>query len=144
MEIKKQLTIEASVDTVYQALATQTGTKGWWNTRAIVGESIGEPVLLQFNKEGTEVKMGFRIDTLDQSGKIVWECVAHSGAPWIGTKLEYNFAGKDGAVELTFRHTGWPDAMADTDATKMIEGSWDHFTGSLKAYCETGKGQPWA
>jgi hypothetical protein len=42
------------------------------------------------------------------------------------------------AVRVSFEHGGWKGAPPEP----VMQG-WKHFLGSLKAYVETGTGQPW-
>ncbi|MGI9542380.1 MAG: hypothetical protein ACR2MX_03920, partial [Cyclobacteriaceae bacterium] len=60
MDITHNLMINASPETIYDAVASEKGINGWWSKDCKVGEAEGEGSLLKFNKAGNIVEMGFR------------------------------------------------------------------------------------
>jgi len=52
--------------------------------------------------------------------------------------LNWRLAAASGATVVALEHSGWKDAPPE-----MVAQGWKHFLGSMKAYLETGTGQPW-
>lgn len=140
MDITHNLKISASAETIYNAVATQAGINGWWSKDSTVGETEGERSLLKFDKQGTIVEMGFQTVTLAPNEKVVWECTENANPAWLGTKIITEISD-DGSV--VFSHAGFDEKWKGQEAFEMTKGGWDHFVSSLKAYCESGTGQPW-
>ena len=136
--IKDEIRIEGSMSAVYDALTRQAGYRGWWNKVGEVAETVGGEAKLRFVKDGQPVNMTFRIDEMKANERVRWTCVSHDMPSWIGTSLTWRLAGGDGAVLVTLEHAGWKDA-----APAAVAQGWKHFLASLKAYIETGTGQPW-
>ena len=143
MDITHNLTINASAETIYKAVATQVGINGWWSKDCQVGETEGADSLLKFDKQGTIVEMGFRTEQLSPNQKAVWECTVNGNPAWIGTKIITEISAGDGGCSVHFSHAGFDEKWAGQDAFEMTKGGWDHFVSSLVSYCEKGEGQPW-
>lgn len=136
--IHDEITIDATAVKVYEALATQAGYRGWWNTVAEVPEAVGGEAQLRFVKDGNPVNMRYRIDELRPNQSVRWTCIAHDMPSWVGTTLEWRLRDAGGKTLVAFEHAGWTDPAP----VPVVQG-WKHFLGSLKSYVETGTGQPW-
>ena len=136
--IQDEVRIRASASQVYEALTTQAGYRGWWNKAGDVAETAGGEAKLHFVKDGTPVDMAFRIDEMKPNESVRWTCVGHDMSSWVGTTLDWRIKEASGTVVVSFEHAGWKD-----DAPEPVAQGWKHFLGSLKAYVETGTGQPW-
>jgi len=136
--IKDEIRIAAPASKVYEALTRQAGYRAWWNAAGEVAETVGGEANLHFVKEGKPVSMRFRIDEMKANQIVRWTCVGNDGPSWVGTTLTWRIDDAGGAVLLSFEHDGWKDPSPE-----MIAQSWKYFLGSLKAYVETGTGQPW-
>jgi len=136
--IKNEVTIHAAVSTVYAALTTQAGYRGWWNAVAEVPESVGGEAALNFMKEGNRVAMRYRIEELAPNERVRWLCIGHEFPLWVGTTLDWRLKQGGGSTTVLFEHAGWKEAPPEA----VIQG-WNHFVASLKSYVETGTGQPW-
>jgi uncharacterized protein YndB with AHSA1/START domain len=136
--IKDEARIQGGAAKVYEALTTQAGYRGWWNTVAEVPDATGGEAKLRFVKDGQPVNMRWRIDEMTANERVRWTCVAHDMAPWIGTTLTWRIEPAGDGVLVSLDHAGWKDAPP----APVAEG-WRHFLGSLKSYVETGTGQPW-
>jgi len=136
--IKDEIRISAPASKAYEALTRQAGYRGWWNTVARVAESVGGEAQLRFDKGGTPVHMRFRIDEMSANERVRWTCVAHDHPDWVGTSLTWRLTDAGGAVVVALDHGDWRQ-----DAPDAVAQGWKHFMGSLKAYVETGTGQPW-
>ena len=137
--IKDEVRITATLPTVYEALATQAGYRGWWNAVAAVPERVGGEAQLRFVKDGTPIHMRFRIDEMKPQQGVRWTCFAHDMPSWVGTTLDWKLGeAAGGEVLVSFEHAGWNDV-----APEAVAQGWKHFLSSLKLYVETGTGQPW-
>lgn len=143
MDITHNLTIKASPETVYNAVATHKGINGWWSKDCSVGETEGETSLLKFDKQGTIVEMGFKTIELVPSKKAIWECTENGNPAWLGTKIITEISDADGGSSVVFSHAGFDEKWKGQDGFEMTKGGWEHFVGSLVSYCEKGEGQPW-
>jgi uncharacterized protein YndB with AHSA1/START domain len=136
--IKDEVRIQAPAGRVYAALTRQEGYRGWWNAVGEVGESVGDEARLRFVKDGQPVNMRFRIDEQTANETVRWTCVGHDMADWVGTWLLWKIVGAGDGVVLSLEHGGWKGA-----APEPVAQGWRHFLGSIKAFVETGTGQPW-
>jgi uncharacterized protein YndB with AHSA1/START domain len=136
--INDEVQIRTTRDQAYDALRRQAGYRGWWNKVAEVPETVGGEAKLRFVKDGNPIHMRFRIDELRPGERVVWTCVAHDLPSWIGTTLSWSLHEAGGTVLVKLEHSGWAEA-----APAPVAEGWKHFLGSLKAYLETGTGQPW-
>jgi len=136
--IKDEVRIQASAAKAYEALTRQAGYRGWWNAKAEVPESVGGEAKLYFVKDGNPVNMRYRIDEMNPNESVHWTCIGHDMPAWVGTSLHWRIKEGGGAVVVSLDHDGWKDAAPDP-----VAQGWKHFLGSLKAYLETGTGQPW-
>lgn len=143
MDIIHNLTINASPETIYKAVSTREGIKGWWCKDSNVGEAEGEKSLLKFNKEGNIVPMGFKTLKLDPNKEVVWECTENPNPAWIGTKLTTGISKTDTGTEVVFSHSGFEEKWKGQEPFEMTKEGWQHFMNSLVSYCENGEGQPW-
>lgn len=136
--IKDEIRISAGAEKVYRALSTQAGYRGFWNAVAEVPETVGGEAKLKFVKDGTPVNMQFRIDEMKPNELVRWTCTGHDMPSWVGTVLTWKIRAAGAESVVSFEHSGWKD-----EAPEPVIQGWKHFTGSLKAYAETGTGQPW-
>lgn len=136
--IKDEVRIKTTAAKAYEALSTQAGYRGWWNAVAEVPANVGGEAKLHFIKDGNDVRMRYSIDTLTPNEHVRWTCIGHDMASWIGTTLDWQIRGSGNEVVVVFEHAGWKDA-----APEQVAMGWKHFVSSLKAYLETGTGQPW-
>lgn len=144
MDIRHDLVINATPETIYNAVATHAGINGWWSKECTVGEKVGENSVLNFDKQGTMVRMDFRTEELAPNKRVVWACTKNANSMWENTKIITEIGEKkEGGVEVVFNHAGFDDSCAGQEGFEMTKQGWDHFVGSLVAFCETGNGQPW-
>lgn len=140
---QQQLAICASPGKVYEALTTPEGIAGWWTTDSHL--SRGQ-LLVRF---GNTFKQ-FDVTHLTPWKHVEWVCVdAYLDVPgiitkpkeWIGTTIVFDLTsdGRKGA-HLRMEHQGLTPSVQCHDL--CVQG-WLQFLGSLKAYCETGKGSPY-
>ncbi len=137
-DIKEKVIVRADAARVFAALTEEAGYNGWWSKDCRIGARAGDEAALKFNKDGNIVSMRFRIDEVAPARTVRWTCVGHDMPSWLGTTLRWELAPADGRTEVAFEHAGWKG-----DAPEPVVQGWRHFLGSLRAYLETGSGQPW-
>ena len=143
MNITHNLQIGASPATVYNAVATQNGIKGWWSKDCSVGESEGLNSNLKFDKQGTIVEMGFQTLTLTPNKRVVWECTENANPAWIGTQIVTEITESAEGSQVVFSHAGFEEKWKGQDPFEMTKQGWEHFVDSLVSFCEKGVGEPW-
>ena len=131
--IKHLLHINASKQSIYEAISTIRGLTGWW-TRQTTGESKeGGIIHFGFNEAGCDMKP----ISLKTDESISWECIG--GFPdWIGTKISIRLEEANGKTKLQFEHSGWKEANEFFAACSF---SWARYMESLRQLCQTGKGE---
>lgn len=138
--IRHALTLNASATAVRAAINTGAGVRGWWAKDATVGQGEGSYHELRFDKGGNTVVMKFRVD-IDAPDKITWTCTDNANPVWPGTSLTWSLSADGDRTNVVFEHAGFTEA--DSAPYRMTADGWEHFIESLRAYTETGTGQPW-
>jgi uncharacterized protein YndB with AHSA1/START domain len=129
-DLRHQITISASADKVYTALATQAGLRGWWTADAVADEKTGGKAEFGFGKRETIFRM--KIVELLPGKRVVWTC--HGDNPeWNGTTLTWDIASESGVTVLRFTQSGW---KAMTEMYAICNSSWGELMHRLKAYAE--------
>lgn len=155
--IRHEVVVGASAQTVYDAITTQQGLAGWWTPDAVAQAQVDAVLRFPF---GPHYFKAMQVTALEPAKRVAWRCT-HGAAEWIDTILMFELhsggrqtllAGhpeatgqleqqdKDNAVLLVFRHDNWRDY---TPMFAECSYTWALFLRSLKLYCETGKGRPW-
>jgi hypothetical protein len=60
-------------------------------------------------------------------------------AEWVGTEVSFTLTREDGQTIVLFAHRGWREAGA---FMAHCSTKWASFLLSLRAFAETGRGQP--
>jgi uncharacterized protein YndB with AHSA1/START domain len=128
--------IATDTATVYRAISTTDGVRGWFTSGAEIGEGPGARHRLTF--PGVPGAWELRVDRAD--GERVLELSVLTGPPeWTGTTMSYEVAERpeDGVV-LNFDHLGFTDvagvrAWTIGWATKLL---------ALRKFAETGVPDP--
>jgi len=134
---QSRLTPTASPDVVFEALTTIEGLAGWWTSVAGDGLTGGE---LTFSF-GDAAPVVMRVDAAERGVGVRWTNVAGHLDEWVGTTVHFDIkATPPGGSELRFRHAGLTPRL---ECYSDCKGGWDHFIPSLRAYVESGTGNPW-
>ena len=136
-DIRHLVTIDAPIPVVYMALTEQEGLAGWWTADTVANPSVGSIAAFQF---GDRYHNTMRIEVLDPEKRVEWTCL-DGDSEWVDTTFVFDLEGREGSTVLRFTHGGWRE-MTDFYATCNYH--WGFYMRSLKAYCETGKGQPFS
>jgi uncharacterized protein YndB with AHSA1/START domain len=139
VDILHRVGIKASVDQVYQALATREGLAAWWtdNTR---GESkTGGALTFTFSANGAEIG-GFdmQVLALEPARRVLWQV---SGGPeeWVGTQISFDLKQSGEHAIVMFKHLGWKEPV---EFMHHCSTKWAVYLMSLKSLVEIGKGTP--
>src|SRR5687768_15044759 len=132
--------IQASLEKVYDALATTEGISKWW-TKDTSGESQpGKTVVVRFHTpDGNEMgSMNIEIKDLIPGKKIHWKFSA-GPKEWIGTEVVFDLKKEENYTIVMFSHLNWSEEVEFKAHCSM---KWAIFLLSLKQLIETGKGSP--
>lgn len=135
-DILHHFPIKAPADKVFQVISTPTGLDSWWTSRA-----SGEP------KQGAKYELRFGPD-------YVWHAVVSRWVPqsefeleltdadkdWLGTRVGFRLEENDGATNVRFHHTGWPEANDHYHGSCYC---WAMYLRLLRRYVETGEVVPY-
>ena len=143
---QQRLSIAAAPNTVYAALTTAAGLRGWWSTDCDADTANQPGSTLQF-RFGPHYKH-LRVEKLATNSEVHWRCtVAHIAIDaftrhdeWVGTELAFRLTPTaDGGTQLDFEHIGLEPTLECYD---LCSNGWQHCLGSLRQYAETGQGEP--
>jgi uncharacterized protein YndB with AHSA1/START domain len=131
---RRRLTIQASRERVFNAIATVDGPRHWWTT--IVTGSAAAGGQLTFGFAGLDELIVMHVDAVQPPSLVCWSCTAHTrDNEWTGSILRFELAERGRqACTLDFRQTGLPP--------EVIADGWDHFLASLAAHAERASGSP--
>ena len=129
-DLKHQIPINASIQQVYAALATQAGLACWWTADTRAEEKVGGKAEFGFNKRGALYRM--TIKTLDPGKQVVWNCRGDN-PEWAGTTLTWTITPDGPGSVLRFTHGGWKSA---SEFFAMCNSTWGELMYRLKGYLE--------
>lgn len=138
-DILHRVGIKASSDHVYRALATPQGVAGWWTIETTGDDQAGGVITFRFTDHGRELGVfEMRIIELSPKKRVVWQ-VEKGAAEWVGTTIAFELKEEDDFTIVLFRHQGWREPV---EFMHHCSTKWATFLMSLKAFGETGRGQP--
>ena len=142
---QQSLVVTATPATVYAALTTAEGLRGWWTDDCDVATAVGETITFRFGQTSKDM----RIERLDAGREVRWHVTkAHIAAgnlarrdEWVGTDIVFRLASAGaGRTQLDFEHVGLVPGL---DCYALCNKGWQHFMTSLKQLAETGRGTPY-
>lgn len=142
---QQQCLIGAQPQTVYAALTTTEGLRGWWTQDCEVDAAVGKDLAIGFG----DTRKRLRIERLAPGLEVHWHCIeAHIAADslrrrdeWVGTDILFHLQPEgDHQTRLVFEHRGLTPAL---ECHAMCVDGWTHFLASLGQYAETGSGTPY-
>ena len=156
-DIRHEVLIGASPESIYQALTSQEGLSAWWTPGASAKPELNSIARFDF---GPAYFKKMKITGLDPARRVDWTCIA-GAAEWIGTTISFELQpgdreallqahpelgdqvqqqnGNRGTL-LIFHHNGWRDY---TPMFAECNYTWAQMLRSLKLWCETGRGRSW-
>ncbi len=130
--------IHAPPTAVYEALTTQGGVTGWWTTKATVGE--GEGGIIRFTFHGDFHPQMLQTH-LEPARLVRWKCVG-GHANWQDNT--FAFALRADGEETSLQFVQEYAQELDDDVYGTYNFNWGYYLNSLKRFCETGDGTPFA
>lgn len=142
----RTISVNASPETAYAAVTT--GFANWWTIPDKTIQRVGDQANFMFPPGDSYWTL--EAVKLDPGTRVEMVCVdayhLHEGLPpevekeWLGTRIVWSIAGKDGHTDITVEHQGLVPSL---NCYEVCEAGWDFFfVSSLKAYLDTGIGQP--
>lgn len=141
---RQELQLRAPAATVYAALATRAGLRGWWSEDADIAEQEGGVSTFRFGPHWKKME----IESLLPDREVRWHCVgAFLDVPglsrkdeWVGTRIVFRLQARGpDATHLEVAHFG---LTPDLGCYALCEQGWNDFLASLRALVETGTGRP--
>jgi uncharacterized protein YndB with AHSA1/START domain len=132
--IIKELTIQATPQSVWSALTNPNEIACWWTDDLSVKPEVGTLAEFRFS-QGTFV-IQFAIAELEQDKKVHWITrLGPSTGHWAGTSVTWLLEPVHGGTKLVFTH----DKFAQADRRyELTRAWWERFLDSLISYLETG------
>jgi len=103
MESQVKVTVNTTLQTVYNAITSQKGIEGWWATNTTVATEVGGVSKMIFNKEGQIFEMEFRIDEL-KDNRILWTCISNTNPTWVNSNISFDLSSNGNNTEVVFKH----------------------------------------
>ena len=124
---------------VYRAIVSAAGLSGWWST-AVSASSEQPGGLIHFTFAG-DFNPVMEIADAQPAARIVWRCVG-GHEPWANNTFRFELVEHDAGTRLRF----WQDYAIelDDDAYGTYNFNWGYYLESLRVFCETGSGKPFA
>lgn len=135
-DYQSQVTFTATPEVVFAALTTTDGLTAWWTP--VTGDGLaGGELTFTFGPASQAV---MRVDTAECGVAVHWTNLDCMFEDWIGTTVHFDMEPTlAGGTELRFRHGGLTPRL---ECYLDCRSGWDHFIPSLRAYVETGTGNP--
>ena len=132
--------IKASLEKVYEALATINGIAGWWTQSTSGTSESGKTIRVEFlTPDGKELgSMEMEVKALVPGKKVHWNFTA-GPEEWIGTDVIFDLHQAGDYTIVLFGHRNWKEEVEFTSHCSM---KWAIFLLSLKKLVESGKGRP--
>jgi uncharacterized protein YndB with AHSA1/START domain len=132
--------VEASEDTIYEAITTAKGLASFWTPQSESEPTVGSVAVFRF--AGAPIDLKMRIDGLEPGKRVAWNCQGDF-PHWAGTTVTWELmpAVQDSGTTVLFRHEGWGPDYPEMEYAH-VNFVWGQVVARLKAYSETGKAQP--
>jgi uncharacterized protein YndB with AHSA1/START domain len=130
--------IAASREKVFEALTTTAGLAGWWTTN--VKGQAGADGVIDFTFGGA-FNPDMQVVEFEPQSRVSWKCVG-GHKEWDENSFSFALEDRDGATRLRFRQD-YAIELGDDDYA-IYNYNWGFYLESLRLYCETGTGKPYA
>lgn len=128
-----------------QAFDAINDVSGWWGRITGSTTAVGDEFV--YLVPGLHYS-GFRVTEITPERRIAWLVTgSHLGfiadkQEWSGTTVRFDIDETDAGTRITFAHEG---LSPESECYDVCSNAWSTFVnGSLKAFIETGTGQPYA
>lgn len=127
--------IHAAPSKVYDALTTEKGLQGWWTTKVKIVDSV-----IHFTFAG-DFNPQMKQTTLENARTVDWKCVA-GHANWQDNTFRFSLNDRKGETLVMFKQD-YARELSD-EVYGNYNFNWGYYLNSLKLFCETGAGAPFA
>lgn len=135
-EINHDMAINASCETVYEALTTTKGLRAWFTKQANGSGKVGTNWELEF---ADQPSFTWHILAADDQRRVVWKCLQGPGNA-ANTEVEFILKPEsDHQMILTITHRGWEKGDPKFERCVQI---WRTLMNHLQRYCEAGVAEP--
>lgn len=134
--VRQQINIAASPRTVWNALTTEDGVKGWWADEARLDSRAGGRIVLTVEGDDggpIEERGVFHEIRPIRRIEIAWDKAGK--APSAGTRLEFQIARDGDETRLSLVHSG--SALDDEERRTRIDDDWRRALRALRDALET-------
>lgn len=135
-QMRQQVRIHASPETVYNALSTQDGLRLWWSEDMIFEARVGGSVEFRHGDDGR--RLHARVVALEPNRQVTWECLGEH-EEWKGTKIIWRLETQGNETEFYLTHADWVSADGWFGKCNAI---WGVLLYRLKDYAEGGRPGP--
>ncbi len=132
------VSIDAPRNKVFGAVTNQAGLSSWWSTKVEASEDVGGEIHFTFVDDFNPV---MEVVTKNDNERVEWKCKA-GHEPWKDNTFAYELRDVDQRTQLTFTQD-YAKELSD-EAYGIYNYNWGYYLESLKQYCETGRGKPYA
>ncbi|MFW5943488.1 MAG: SRPBCC family protein [Chloroflexota bacterium] len=130
--------IQASPQSVYEAITTEEGLKSWWTDDVSAEPREGSMAVFRF--EGGQVAFRMNVDKLEPVQAVEWSVEAPAPPEWEETRVTWHLQPDNGGnTHLLFGHRDW---ASTENSFAAINYNWAYYLTSLKEYLEKGQGFP--
>jgi uncharacterized protein YndB with AHSA1/START domain len=128
--------IKKSPSKVYENITGSKGLDNWWTKSSGSNPELGGKYSLYFGP-GYNWKA---LVTKFESDQVFELQFTEADEDWLGTKVGFVLAAKDGKTAVNFYHSGWPQA---NDHFKISSFCWAMYLRILKRNTELGEQVPY-
>jgi uncharacterized protein YndB with AHSA1/START domain len=132
------VSIDAPRNEVFSAITTGQGLSSWWSTRVEASEHVGGEIRFTFTGDFHPV---MQVIDMKDNAKVEWECT-EGHVPWRDNTFTFILEEDGGRVRLSFNQE-YAKELSDIEYG-TYNFNWGYYLNSLKQYCETGRGTPFA
>jgi uncharacterized protein YndB with AHSA1/START domain len=136
-DIRHYLVINAPAEKVYKAVTEQEGLRGWWTQETEAAPEENSVAEFRF---GERYHNRMRVTRLEANRRVEWKC-EQGDEEWIDTRFTFDIEARGDQSVLRFTHGDWREA---TDFFASCNYHWGYYMRSLKQFCESGQGTPFA
>lgn len=139
-----RLVIGAPAASVFAAITSIDGLRGWWTQDCDGSTRIGGTIHFRFGPSHADM----RVEGLDANREVRWLCTGEYIAAdqlsrkdeWVGTHVVFRLTAESATrTRLDFEHVGLVPAFECYD---LCRNGWQYYLGSLQQLLETGHGMP--
>jgi uncharacterized protein YndB with AHSA1/START domain len=135
-DIRHRVTIAASPDQVYEAIATRDGLRRWWTPTVDGDDRHGGRLRFFFGSPEPSATM--EVLDLTPNQRVAWRCV-QGPDEWMNTGVDFEVKADAAKTVLMFTHAGWQEPV---EFMHHCSTKWAYYLLGLKSGLEGGRATP--